>query len=114
MAIVTSPLMSIDAVGQFGSSIVFSHWNGKHIAKRYVPENKSNTVNQQTIRSYFLTSVQAWNALTTQQKTDWTTFAHSHYGADYSGIDAIIRYGVKYLIEHTGVEPSSWTTPTAP
>ena len=114
MATVTGPLMSMDASGQLGKAIVFTHGWGENIVRIYVPTNTSNTVNQQTIRGYFSTSVSAWNALTSPQKEAWTAFAKSHYNQYWCGIQAIIRYGVKYLIDHAGVEPASWVTPTAP
>jgi len=114
MAKVTGPLMSMDASGQLGKAIVFFHGWGENIVRVYVAHNTSNTVNQQTIRSYFATTISAWNALTDPQQAAWTTFAKSHDNQYWCGIQAIVRWGVTYLIDNAGVEPSSWTTPTAP
>lgn len=51
MAKVTGPLMSMDARGKFGGSLVFSAWKGRNVARQLVTPANPQSVNQTTARN---------------------------------------------------------------
>jgi hypothetical protein len=104
LARVTSPLFSFDARGKLGDSIVYSIWKGINYVRAYVATNSSNTVNQQTIRSYFTNGSNAYKAENSGTKAAWNTYATNK---KMTGRNAYIGKYVLYLIDHSGVEPTS-------
>lgn len=53
MAKTTAPLLSFDAAGQIGNSLVFGSWKGRSYARRYVIPANPNTAEQQLTRGTF-------------------------------------------------------------
>ena len=69
MAKVTGPLMSMDASGQFGGTIVFSKWKGRNTVRQLVPPSNPRTVGQEDARNRTRVTgaIQKWiNATTTK------------------------------------------------
>ena len=112
MAKVTSPLFSFDARGQIGHAIVYSIWKGINYVRQYCVPQNPNTVNQQTIRSYFATSVPAYQALDAEHKGLWETYAEG-LSSPQSGFNAFVGKYIKYLIDNAGVEPTAPFHPPA-
>lgn len=53
MAKTTAPLLSFEAAGQIGNSLVFSKWKGRSYARRYVVPANPRTAAQVVIRNTF-------------------------------------------------------------
>ena len=51
MAKVTGPLMSIDASGKFGGTIVFSKWKGRNVVRQLVVPANPNSAGQEAARN---------------------------------------------------------------
>lgn len=51
MAKVTGPLMSMDARGKFGGTIVFSGWKGRSTVRQWVQPTNPQSANQETARN---------------------------------------------------------------
>jgi|WetSurMetagenome_2_1015567.scaffolds.fasta_scaffold1306768_1 hypothetical protein len=112
MAKVVSPLFSFEARGQIGKALVYSVWKGISYVRKYVVPQNPNTVNQQTIRSYFTNAVNAYQAENATTKTAWDTYA-AELSDPQSGFNAYVGKYVHYLIDHSGIEPTSPFTPPA-
>lgn len=112
MAKVTSPLFSFDARGQLGKALVYSVWKGIKYVRQYVIPSNPDTANQQTIRGYFTTAVDAYQAENANTKSAWETYAES-LANPQSGFNAYVGKYILYLIDHSGVAPSSPFTPPA-
>ncbi|MCX7919490.1 MAG: DUF6266 family protein [bacterium] len=112
MAKVTSPLFSFDARGQIGKALVYAVWKGINYVRRYVVPQNPNTVDQQTIRSYFTTAVNAYQAENATTKSAWETYA-GNLSRPQSGFNAYVGKYILYMIDHAGVEPTSPFMPPA-
>ena len=62
MAKVKGPLLSLDASGQVGGAMVFSHWKGINYVRQLVIPTYSNTFKQAAIRQLITDCTQAWKA----------------------------------------------------
>ena len=60
MAIVKAPLLSLDARGQLGKSLVFLGWKGLKTVRQHVTPANPNTALQSTQRGYVTTAVAGW------------------------------------------------------
>ena len=56
MALVTGPLFSQEARGQFAKSVVYTRRRGQNVARSYVVPSNPNTDNQVTVRDYIAVS----------------------------------------------------------
>ena len=60
MAKVIGPLMSMDASGAFGDTLVFAKWKGRNYVRQYVIPTYSNTIAQSKIRDLISDASIAW------------------------------------------------------
>ena len=60
MAKVTGPLLSIDASGKIGDSIVFTRWRGTKVVRQYVIPANPNTAAQQVQRNFMALAINSW------------------------------------------------------
>lgn len=67
----TGPLMSQEASGQLGRSVIFSPWKGKHRVKIYRKPKNPRSTNQQTNRGFMNEAVAAWKTLSDNEKLQW-------------------------------------------
>lgn len=110
MARVTLPLMSGSASGQIGNDIVFSHWKQTDYVRLYVAHNTSDTTAQQTVRSYFKSAVQAWQAETTTVQGYWNTYVKNK-NLNMSGYNYYVKKYTEFLEAHSGTPPTVTNTP---
>lgn len=98
MALVTGPLLSIDARGKFGGSIVFSNWKGRPTVRKLVtPSNpKSGAQTGQRAMMGFL--ARAWAPLADNDKASWTTLAEER---KVSGFNAFTRFNLDRWTQFT-------------
>lgn len=77
MALVTGPLMSLDASGTIGKAITFGHWKGRHsVRTRVIPENPKSAA-QTGVRSMMSFLSKAWAAIAALSKATWDDLAES-------------------------------------
>jgi hypothetical protein len=77
MAIVTGPLMSLDASGTIGDAITFAKWKGRHYVRtRVIPENPKSA-KQTGCRAMMSFLAQIWYGLTTGNKATWDDMAET-------------------------------------
>lgn len=106
MPVLDGPQMSIGARGTFAKLIVYFQRSGQNISRyRAIPHNP-DTVNQQTIRSYFSNAVSGYQAENGTTKTAWDTYATTMGTPGVYGFNFYVGAYVKYLIDHSGVEPT--------
>ena len=71
MAKVTGPLFSINASGQFASSMVFSNWKGINVVKKKGIPTGESTAQQNFVKTCFVDCADGWNELGTEAKVMW-------------------------------------------
>ncbi len=75
MARVTGPLMSIDASGTYGKSLVFAKWKGRNYVREHVKPSNPKTAKQIGVRSMLAFLAMSWNGLASLAKGTWTELA---------------------------------------
>lgn len=75
MARVTGPLMSVDASGQFGGSLVFGKWKGRNTVRSLVIPKNPNSAKQLGVRAMMRFVSQAWATFTSGEKLTWENLA---------------------------------------
>lgn len=113
MPVVVSPLFSMQARGTLGATLVYMRRSGADIVRIWVKPENPNTVNQQTIRSFFSNAVTAWQAESAQTKAAWDAYATEMGVPATYGFNYYVGSYVKYCIDHSGVEPTSPYLPPA-
>ena len=88
MAKVTGPLFSIDASGQFASSMIFSKWKGLNTARRYARPGDRNTERQEKVRALFTEAALLYQQLNGRDKSAWNQQA---LGRPMSGYNLFIK-----------------------
>ncbi len=75
MALVTGPLMSIDASGTLAKTLTFAKWKGRnYVRQRIIPMNPQSAL-QTGVRSMMSWISQRWNGLSTPNKATWDDMA---------------------------------------
>ena len=100
MVKVTAPLMSQDASGSLGKSIVFAKWKGRNYVRQLVTPSNPRTVPQRGRRAIIKFLAQAWAALTSAMQASYLTLAASN---SYSTFNA-----------YTSTNANRWTNGDAP
>lgn len=92
MATVTGPLLSVQAYGQFGKTIIYERLGGATYAKEYKVPANNRFPSQVGIRAmvYFLTKL--WHDLPAVTKATWSPLARS---AEYSTFNAFFTLNMK-------------------
>lgn len=75
MAKPTAPLLSFDAGGQIGKSLVFAKWRGQSYARRYVVPSNPQSSEQVVTRSLFAWLSNVWKASPTLFREAFTLAA---------------------------------------
>jgi hypothetical protein len=91
MALVTGPLLSLDARGKVAGALVFSNWKGRPVVRKLVtPSNpQSGAQTGQRAMLGFLST--AWAPLSAAKKATWDTLAAT---GNYSGFNAFTKYNL--------------------
>ncbi|MFA5715989.1 MAG: hypothetical protein WC998_09625 [Candidatus Paceibacterota bacterium] len=89
MAIVTGPLHSIQASGQFGKTMIFERWKGRSYAKVYKVPTVRRTDSQRAVRAIMKWLTWAWTVANDEQKETWNQLALE---ANVSPIAAYLKY----------------------
>ena len=117
MARVKAPLMSLDASGSVGKSIVFSSWKGRNYVRRHAIPANPNSGLQVGIRSVFKFVTQNFDMLTVGHKAEWTAAALAD---NITALDAQIRDAITRCRRNLGwresmvdADPASIGAPTA-
>lgn len=99
MAKVTAPLLSLDARGQFGKTMVFIGWKGIKTVRAYVVPANPNTAAQAAQRAIMALLVVAWKAMSTATKAAWNLWA-PYETKTMSGFNAETKAGNPLLALH--------------
>jgi hypothetical protein len=75
MALVTGPLHSESARGQFAKTTIYQMRGGKCIAKRYAAPVEPNSSAQQAVKLFTGDTMKRWPALTDEQRATWLPLA---------------------------------------
>jgi len=75
MAITTSPLLSLDASGSIGKTLVYSKWKGISYARQHVTPANPNTVAQQGVRNVFRWVHDSYKFLDSVVTESWVNYA---------------------------------------
>lgn len=101
MAKVKGPLMSIEARGQIGKSLVFGVWKGVQWVREYVIPSNPQTEQQVNIRTAFSLSVAEFKALSETEQGKWNKAA-SNIGGQ-SGLSLFQSRALNAYIDQLGV-----------
>lgn len=75
MAVIRAPLLSLDASGNVGRAITFSHWKGRNVLrKRVIPANPKSGL-QVGVRAGLRVSATKYKTLTATNKANWLVLA---------------------------------------
>lgn len=98
MALVTGPLLSLDARGKIGGAIVFGNWKGRPTVRKLVtPSNpQSGAQTGQRAMVGFLSA--AWAPMSAANKALWTPLAAER---NYSGFNAFTSFNLKRWTQFT-------------
>jgi hypothetical protein len=95
MAKVTGPLLSIDASGKIGESIVFTRWRGTKVVRQFVKPANPNTAAQQTQRGYLTDAIAKWVQETPPVvQQGWRDF---QAGQPISGVNEYVKRAIEAL-----------------
>jgi hypothetical protein len=75
MARVSGPLMSVDASGKFGGTLVYSKWKGRNYVRQLVTPMNPKAAKQLGVRSVFAFCAAVWGDLSAQIKATWEALA---------------------------------------
>lgn len=91
MATVRTPLLSFDASGQLGKTLVFFPWKGLDCVRSYVIPANPNTAGQQAQRTLMANAVSDWHTigLDSDDGTAWNRLATT-LAAVMSGFNAFV------------------------
>lgn len=104
MAVVRSPLFSLDARGQIGKALVYMVWKGLQTVRKYAIPANPRTASQLVIRGYFTDAVDAYQSESDATKLAWDNYAKI-LGRPMSGFNAYISKFIKYCLENAGTPP---------
>lgn len=114
MAILKAPLLSLDARGQFGKSIVYSGWKGLKTARQHVVPANPQTADQTTQRDKVTSGVSAWKNYFTDAtgRAAWSRMALNLAGA-MSGFNAFMRNLLGFIATDPNASFGDAAIPTA-
>jgi len=98
MARVTGPLMSMDARGKLGNTLVFTGWKGIKTVRQFVIPANPNTAAQQTQRTRMSNTVATWKDIDSADRTAWGTWS-GYEAKPMSGFNAYTKAQTKNLVE---------------
>ena len=75
MARVSGPLMSVDASGKFGGSMVFAKWKGRNYARQLVTPSNPKAAKQTGVRAMMAFLATQWKAKVAPKWTGWSAAA---------------------------------------
>lgn len=91
MALVTGPLLSLDARGKVAGALVFSNWKGRPTVRKLVTPSNPQTGAQFGGRSMFSFLSRAWDPLSAGNKATWETLAAD---GSISAFNAFTKYNM--------------------
>lgn len=77
MSKTTAPLLSFDARGQIGQTLVYASWKGRPYARRYVVPSNPNSTAQQATRNVFRTLNRIWQYMPGGALGAWNAYAEN-------------------------------------
>ena len=77
MALVSGPMMSVDASGKFAKSMVFSKWKGRNYVRQLVTPLNPRSAKQTGVRTMLGFLASMWKAKALPKWTGWTTAAEA-------------------------------------
>lgn len=98
MAKVTGPLLSMDARGKIGNTLVFMGWKGIKTVRQFVVPANPNTASQQAQRARMAASVATWKDLAGDDRTAWGAWS-GYEPKPMSGFNAFTKAASKNLVE---------------
>ena len=96
MALVSGPLMSIDASGTFKDALTFSIWKGRNYVRTWFRPTNPKTDAQQAQRTLMATAVAGWHGLYTGTKEAWGIAARD-VAPPISGFN---YYTMQYILQN--------------
>ncbi len=77
MALVTAPLLSMDASGAVAGAIVFSKWKGRNYVRALVKPSNPNSGGQVGVRAAFKFLSQQWKNIAPTDQATWEAIAEA-------------------------------------
>lgn len=110
MATTQAPLMSMDASGTIGKSLVYSHWRGRKYVRQWVMPSNPKSPLQTGMRAAMSFLTTYWAALSSPLKAAWTALGT---GDNITGLNAYVRDGQTRTRQNLGVRKDPDAAPGA-
>lgn len=107
MARTVGPLMSVDASGSFGKSMVFSKWKGRNYVRQLVTPTNYRYPAQTGVRSMMKFLAQYWASISAPNQATWEEAAETNQ------ISAFNQYVKENLQRHQVNSPPTKDSPAA-
>lgn len=106
MALVSGPMLSLDARGKFGGALVFSNWKGRPTVRQLVKPSNPRSAAQYGQRAMISFLSPAWGALSAGNQATWDALAAQ---AVISGFNAFTKFNLDKWTQFT----TPYKTPTS-
>lgn len=100
MALVTAPLMSLDASGTLAKTVTFSKWKGRNYVRQTVKPHNPRTAAQTGMRAMMKFLSQAWAAISSSIASDYTSLADAYKISEFN---AYLRVNLRRWRQGQGV-----------
>ncbi len=113
MARVNGPLMSLDASGSLGGTVVFSKWKGRPYVRQLVKPSNPRSGGQISVRAALKFLAQNWAGITLTKRNSWNDLADAGV---YSTFNAYTKIGLTrnadFLAPHQDATDTQIETPS--
>ncbi len=109
MARVNGPLMSMDASGSLGGTIVYSKWKGRPYVRQLVRPANPKSGGQVSMRAMLKFLSQNWAAIGTSTKDSWEDLADAGV---YSNFNAFTKFNLRRHAEFLAPQKGAGGTPS--
>jgi len=110
MALVTAPLLSLDASGKVGDAIVFSKWKGRNYVRALVRPSNPKSGGQVGMRSMFKFLSQQWSQVNAGDQATWESLAEAAAVAPFNSFMKINLLSNRNFLAPTQQYPTTFNT----
>jgi len=107
MALVTAPLLSLDASGKVADAIVFSKWKGRNYVRSLVKPANPRSGGQVSMRAMMKFLSQQWDGLSTADKATWEARADQSIVSPFNAYVSLNLRRWRSFTTPTKVDPAA-------
>lgn len=107
MALVSAPLLSLDASGKLAGAIVFSKWKGRQYVRSLVKPSNPRSGGQVGMRGVFKFLAQNWAGLTAGNKATWEDRADASVISPFNAFMSYNQFRTRNFLGITKEDPAT-------